>query len=53
MIIEGVVSFISMIGIAYLLWYLHKTGKQIQRQQRDLEANRAKTLSSKSDRFGE
>jgi hypothetical protein len=51
--IEGVASIFVVIGIAYLAWYLHKSGKRIQQQQRDLEGNRAKTLSSKSARFEE
>lgn len=37
MIIEGVGSFIVMIGVAYLAWHLHRSGKQIIQRQRDLE----------------
>lgn len=53
MIIEGIGSFIFMIIVAYLIWHLHTSGKRIKQHQRDVEENRAKTLSSKSARFEE
>lgn len=52
MYIEAVGSLILMIGIAYLLWYLQKSGKQIL-HQRELEANRARASASKSTRVQE
>ena len=41
--IEGVASFVVLIGIIYLIWHLHRTGKQIIQHQRHLEDKGGKT----------
>lgn len=47
--IEAVCSIIVLVGVAFFVRYLYKSGKEIQQRQRELEENRAKTSSSKSD----
>ncbi len=35
--IEALGSIIFTLIVAFLIWHLHKSGKQIQQRQRDLE----------------
>ncbi len=49
---EAVGSIIVLIGVAFFARHLHKTGKEIQRQQRELEEKRVKASNSENAGLG-
>ena len=41
--LEGIASVFVVVGIAYLAWHLHKSGKKIQREEKNNAGGIGKT----------